>query len=182
MVVGAAVSVVVTSAWNPLDKGANQALSNSSRTVTQTTGSPQIVRGTLSRGSGLYKVEFTFDSIVSGTPFVGICTSACIGYDDALQPSVFVAPGGAVYQDGVATGQNVGAVTAGQVISLEMNRTTNMVYVDRQGGTRTAVGPVAGATYFPAANTFGAATSAATINTGQAAFVIPITAGFTAWG
>lgn len=174
---------IVTSAWNPLAKGANQVLSFGNRTVTQSTGgTSQIVLGTQSRGAGLYKVEFTPDSIVSGTPYVGICTFGCTGYDDTNAASVFVSPTGAVYQDGLATGQNIGALTVGQPVSFELNRTTNRAFLQRQGGTRTEVGPIASQTYFPAANTFGAPTSAATINTGSAAFGVPMTAGYSMWG
>ncbi len=177
---GAATAGPVSSAWNPADKGANQTLSNSNRTVTQTTGSDQLIRGTLSHTTGPYKVEFTLDTLNSARPYVGLCVATCTGRDDAVS-SLFVMASGDVYQDGTFTGTNIGSTSAGQTIAFDISANGLLTGVQRQGGSRTTFG-TSGSAVFPAAQTVGGATCASTINTGQAAFVISTTGSPPAWG
>lgn len=181
VVVGATESAVVSSAWNPADKGANQVLSNGNRTVTQTAATDELVRGTQSRATGKWKVEITADTFNGGRPYPGLCSATCAGRTDTTTPSIFVIGSGNVTVDGVVTGLNVGTVLAGETVSFEYDQSVPAVYVQRQGGSRITV-PVQSATYFPCAQTAGGGTSAATINTGQAAFVIAPGSGITAWG
>lgn len=182
-------TAVVTSAWNPADKGANQVLSNSNRTVTQSTspGTIELVRGTQSRTSAsARKVEFTINSKDGVRPIVGLCDSGMStangGFSgDTTSLSIGVIGSGTVFVNGVSTGINVGTLVVGEVVSFEQTSTTN-VTIQRQSGSAFGVGVISG-TYFPGAETGNnAATSQATINTGQAAFVIAMTSGWTAWG
>lgn len=179
----------VTSAWNPADKGANQVLSNSNRTVTQSTspGTEELVRGTQSRTSAsLRKVEFTINSKDGTRPIVGLCDSGMSvangGFGgDTSQLSVGVFGNGLVFVNGSATATNVGTLVVGEALSIEQTSATS-VTVQRQSGSAFVVAVTAG-TYFPGAQTGNsAATSQATINTGQAAFVIAASGGITAWG
>lgn len=178
----AGAALPVSSAWNPLDKGANITLSNSDRTATKSSGaSDEIVRGTLGRGSGLYKFEILVNAISSNRPFIGISelgasasgfggTGTSVRYDRAGNVTI--------NSTVVAT---LDAYVDGDTLSFELNRTANQLFIQKAGGTRSSAISVSAVTFYPTAVELGSGNTA-TINTGQAAFVIPMTSGWTAWG
>jgi hypothetical protein len=173
---------VVTSAWSATDKGADQVLSNSNRTVTQTVNADQLIRGTQSRTTGPYKFEVTFDAIRLTNPYVGLCSATSTGRDDpTVQSGLFVVANGDVWRDGVSLGINIGSITSGQVLSIDIDATGNTAGLQKTGGSRVTVSGL-GATKFPCAQTVGGGTCAATINTGQSAFTIATTGSPPAWG
>lgn len=169
------------SGWSLTDKGANQAVSNGDFTVTQTTGGDQLIRGTRSRTTGPYKVEFTLDALNSARPYVGLCSATCTGRDDTLTQSIFVTANGDVYVDGTATGTSIGSISAGQTVAFDINGNGQVTGVQRQGGSRSTFG-TAGVAVFHCAQTLGGGTCATTVNTGQAPQIVATTGSPPFWG
>ena len=179
----------VAPASGPLDpayKAATITLSNGDRTATMasTTG---FVRSITPHLSGKWHFEFSKEN---GFNFMaGVIRNTTAATDDPTQTAANSAlvrsssgqidvqgPGGVGTMPG-------GGVPVGEIVAVEVDLDGNLIYFQRQGQTRSVgydISVNAGVRYAFLGNNGGSGLS--TINTGQSAFVITPTAGFSAWG
>lgn len=173
--------VAPAAAWNPSDRAAAITLSNSDRTATVTGSSYASVRSVTSHATGKWHFEATIDVQGSDTPAIGVANATAtlsnyFGVDaNAL---VYFVPEGNIYQNGVIA--SPGLFTSGTV-AVEVDADTRQIWFQHTSGSR--VGPYS-ITTTDALFVGGTCrlNGQITINTGQAAFAITPTSGFTAWG
>lgn len=198
----------IGTAWNPLDKSASIALSNSNWTATSSVATDAGVRAVDRRGgadTGKYYFEVLWGGTVAGTDTavgitLGTTNLGTVG-TNGVNSAIAYAGTGTIFYNGVTTGIGGQTVTAGQYSRVALDKLNNAIYFS------TTVGGVCGnwnnsGTANPSTNTGGisvasvfaagaaypvfltnAATNIATLNSGgigQPAFHCPVPAGFTA--
>lgn len=171
-------------ALDPAYKAATITLSNSDRTATlaATVG---LVRSITPHSSGKWHFEVTKGS---GEFYIGVVRDTTAATASPIpagsNAAVVDTAGGSIAIQGSGFAPIPGgAIGTGQTVAVEVDLDSNLIYFQRQGqarsisydisvnaGTRFAI--IGGA----------ASTGVGTINTGQSAFVITPTSGFSAWG
>lgn len=179
--------VSATTTWDPADKAADVVLSNDNLTATNTDNdfTQDWARGTTSRTSSKYHVEFTYVAVGADASSNDFWVS--VSGNGSPNLGVAVRPGGGspgIYIDAsLNTALNGGAMVTGTVVAMEVDVDTNEVWVQVNGQSRQ--GPFTSGSF---ANNVDLACrlsyngGAVTVNAGQSAFAITPTSGFVAWG
>jgi hypothetical protein len=183
-------SAALFSTLNPLDKDANIVLSNNNLTATNSTANFGGSRGTRSRQSGKYYLEFS--NLITGTP-----QSFNLGFA-TQNANISAGPGGDAYGVGYYGGGQIyvmGAVTGGMptygpndVINGAIDLTNNKVWFRKNGvwvdggdpSANTGGFTISGGVYFPDLAVRNSAS--ATINVGSTTFSYAVPSGFSAFG
>ncbi len=183
---GGGAGVLPPQALNLSDKDANITLTNGNLTASTATTANAAVRSITSRTTGRYHFEATLNVNSGGaTCGVGIVPVSFVMNSVAR----FASPGGFVTVNGFVDENGSGGVnadawsTVGNTVAIEVDLDTDQFWVEKVGGTGRKGPFVTGAM----AATFAVvglttSTDQITINTGQSAFAITPTSGFSAFG
>jgi len=173
-----------TSTWNPADKNADITLSNGNLTATKTANNGNYVglRGTLSRSSGKWHLEYLVDTAEANMGLgIGNATAALDNYVGSSVHSIG-AYSGSVWTNGGSAGAGP-SFGSSDVVVVEVDLDAKTYRVAVNTGSYSGPFSFSGATgpFFPMANaqTLG---RGFTINTGGSAFTKTPTAGYAAWG
>lgn len=183
---GAGTAAAPAMAWNPADKAGTITLSNSDKTALGSSVSDECVRSVTSHSTGKWHFEVTLDAVSSGYPGFGVANATALltQYVGQSVNSIGyfpVGPTGNVYQNNASLGVIGGGFTSGAVFAVEVDADARTIYFQASGGSRlgpytiSAIGPL-----YAIASLL--TTRQLTINTGQSAFAITPTSGYSAWG
>lgn len=180
---GALLSNFVT--WNPADKSALIDLSGGNLIATRSatsSGLGAVVRSPNSSASTKLKFEVTIGPGITsaGEAVVGLSVSGSPTNNFLNGTTQF-----GWYSDGSlavngASGTAFDVFLSGDVLSIEIDRATNSVFLQKNGGFRSAAYTLSAGIYLPSASLANAGTSV-TANFGGSAWVIPATSGYVGW-
>ena len=178
-VTSAATAGAAYATWNPADKSGNIVLSGGN--LVATSSGTGLVRGTISKSSGLYKYEVIVGSFVNPTGWriglarataslsAGLNSANTIGWD----------ADGNVFDDGGIIA-SFDSYSPGDTLSIEVDIANQQVFLQRLGGARSSAYNIIVGPFFPAFGPDGSG-NIVTANFGASAWAIPATSGYQGW-